>query len=253
MFFGSYEKLALLLSFIAGMLFCGRSAKDPKLSKETKAFFISTVATGVISVVVLGLTGIWEHHLQLIYFAQTLVLVGIAFSLSTQKIFASVVSGSTLLLLALLLSGTLSLNQYDGASSQTLSKLSYLSQTSPEITAFRTLYPNGAGFARLGQNTNVMPYGAANDALLCPDFAQYPFYSAERLSGILDCIKTAPTLVVDYSFERLKEAPDWWPRESQKQVMLDNWNEFVAEGESIIKSQYTCQQIESVRICDLSS
>lgn len=250
MFLGSKSKLLLLFSVIASMGFSGYMATQSRVEKKIKAFLIGTLATYIISIIVLGLTGIWEHHQQLIYFSQTLMLIYIAISLNSKKAFAKSSFGIAIVVLAILLSGTLNLRHYVASSGVIMTKTSYLTQESPETKAFRAIYPNGAGFARLGQNSSVIPHGAANDKLLCPEFGQYPFYSPERFRHILDCAKTVPALIVDGSFAHLDKVPDWWPREAQKQIMMENWNDFVTAGESMIKTQYSCKKLGNIRICN---
>lgn len=249
-FLGSKGKLLLLFSLIASISFSVYIATQSKVGKKIKAFLIGTFATYIISIIILGFTGSWDQHLQLMYFSQTLMLIYIAIDLNLKKAFTNLSFGIAIVVLAILLSGTLDLRHYVSSPREIMRKISYLTQESPETKAFRAIYPNGTGFARLGQNSNVIPYGAANDKLLCPEFAQYPFYSPERLRKILDCAKTASTLVVDGSFVHLDEKPDWWPREAQEKIMMENWNNFVTAGENIIKTQYSCENLETTRVCD---
>jgi hypothetical protein len=249
MFLDSPEKRLLLFSIIASISFSGYIATQTRVDKKNKAFLISTLATYLISLIVLGLTGIWDHHLQLIYFSQILMLIYIVMSLSS-KAFETFFFSLVIVVSAILLSGTSYLGHYVESPRIIMTKISSLTQESPETAAFRTMYPYGTRFARLGENTNVIPHGAANDKLLCPDFAQYPFYSPERLSNILACIKTSPTLVVDDSFSRYEKAPNGWPSESQKQLMIENWNDFVTAGEKIISTQYSCKRLGTTRICE---
>ena len=249
-FLGSKEKLLLLFSLIASISFSIYIATQSKVEKKIKAFLSGTFATYIISIIILGFTGSWDQHLQLMYFSQTLMLIYIAISLNSRKAFTNLSFGIAIVVLAILLSGTLNLRHYVASPNKIMTKISYLTQESPETKAFRAIYPNGTGFARLGQNSNVIPYGAANDRLLCPEFTQYPFYSPERFKKILDCAKTASTLVVDGSFVHLDDKPDWWPREAQEKIMMENWNNFVTAGENIIKTQYSCKNLETTRVCD---
>ena len=251
MFLGSREKLLLLLSLIASISFSGYIATQSRVEKKIKAFLIGAFATYIISIIVLGFTGSWDQHLQLVYFSQTLMLIYIVINLNLKKAFANSLFGIAIVALAILLSGTLNLPHYVASPREIMTKISYLTQESPETEAFRAIYPNGTGFARLGQNSNVIPHGAANDKLLCPEFAQYPFYSPERFRNILNCAKTAPTLVVDGSFVHLDDTPDWWPREAQEKIIMENWNDFVTEGESIIKTQYSCKKLGTTRVCEV--
>lgn len=250
MFLSSNKSNLLLLSLIASISFSGYIATQLKVEKKIKAFLIGTLATYFISIILLGLTGIWQHHLQLIYFSQTLMLIYVAINLKSKKAFANSLFGIAIVFLAILLSGALHLRHYVASPIKIMTRISSLTQAAPETEAFRAVHPTGARFARLGQNSNIIPYGAANDKLLCPEFAQYPFYSPERLDNILNCIKTAPTLVVDESFSRYDKADDGWPRESQKQIMVENWNDFVTAGENMIATQYSCKKLGTTRICD---
>ncbi|MBW4538097.1 MAG: hypothetical protein KME43_03010 [Myxacorys chilensis ATA2-1-KO14] len=250
MFLRSPKTLLLLFSLIASMGFSEYIAIQSRIERKIKAFLIGTLATCIISIIVLGLTGIWEHHLSLIYFSQTLMLICIAISINSKRIFAGSLFGIVIVVSAILLSGTPRVtSHYADNPMQIIPRIAALTQPSVDLKAFRSMYPNGTGFASLGQNTNVMPHGAANDRLMCPDFHQYAWYSPEKLRHILDCAKTAPTLVVDRKFVRLEEAPNFWPREAQKQILLKNWNDFVTAGERIIQTQYWCKNLESMRIC----
>lgn len=238
-----FSIIAIIISF------SGYIATQPTIEKKSKSFLISTLATYIMSIIILGLTGIWPHHLQLIYFSQTLILIYIATNFNSKKTFANSSVGIAIVVLAILLSGTLRLSHYVASPEEIMTTISLLKE-SPQTKAFRAIYPNGAAFARLGRNSNVIPHGAANDKLLCPDFAQYYFYSPERLSNILTCIKTSPTLIVDESFSRYDKAPSSWPKDAQKKIMMKNWNNFVEEGENIIKTQYSCKKLGTIRICD---
>ena len=249
LFLGNAEKRLLLLSLIASISFSAYIATQSSMEKKIKAFLIGTLATYIISIIVLVLTGLWPHHLQLIYFSQTLMLIYIAINLKSKKAFANLSFGIAIVALAILLSGTLRLDHYVSSPEEIMTKISHLTQESPETKAFRAIHPNGAGFARLGQNSNVIPHGAANDKLLCPEFAQYSTYSPERFRNILDCAKTAPTLVVDGSFAHWDKA-DYGPREAQKKIMRENWNDFVTAGENMITTQYSCKKLGTTRICD---
>ncbi|WP_254175421.1 hypothetical protein [Planktothrix tepida] len=242
--------LRIGLSIIAIISFSGYIATQPTVEKKSKSFLISTLATYIISIIILGLTGIWSHHLQLIYFSQTLILIYIAINFKPKKAFINSSFGIAFVVLAILLSGTLRLTHYVVSPQEIITKISSLTQEPPQTRAFRAIYPNGAAFARLGLNTYIIPYGAANDKLLCPDFAQYPFYSRERLDNILTCIKTSPTLIVDESFSLHHSRVSVLPRDAERKIIMENWNNFVTEGEKIITTQYSCKKLGTVRICN---
>lgn len=235
----------LLFSLIASMSFAGYIAVRSRLDRKTKAFFVSTLATCFLSILILGLTGIWWHHLSLIYFSEVLLLVCIAISFSSRRRFASSLAGIVIIISAILLSGT---ERYAQNPMKFIPRIVSLNQPSIELKAFQSVYPNGAKFARLGFGTNVIPHGAKNK-LMCADFHQYASYSPKRLSNILDCAKTASVLLVDSDFVRLDKAGGAWPKDAQEQILIKNWNDFVAAAETVLQSQYSCKNLNNLRIC----
>ncbi|MGB7085301.1 MAG: hypothetical protein WBD47_07085 [Phormidesmis sp.] len=250
MFTGMGAKWLLLASLIASMGFVGYVATRPSVEKMLKAFLISSLVTSVIAILILGLTGIWKHHLSLMYVSQTLLLIGIATGLNTQKLMPSSSFAAAIVACAILLSGTFSWRHYVELPTRIPERMERVAQDSPESTALMAIHPTGTAFARLGKNNHPIPYGAPDNRLLCPEFSQYHFYSSERFDNTLDCAKKAPTIVVDEDFVLLDEAPSWWPKDAQKQRITRDWNNFVTEGETILQSQYTCKTLEKVRVCD---
>ncbi len=253
-FIGTPEKQMLLASLIVSMSFAVYMVARASLTKASKALLTSSVAASIISILILGLTGLWHHHLSLTYASQTLILTGIAVSLSEKQRLRKILPNSlfsvVIVVCAIFLSGTLSWRHYVETPTRLPERIAHLAQASPEDIALTAIHPTGTVFARLGKNTQIIPYEAPNSRLLCPEFSQYYFYSPERLETILNCVKTAPTIVVDSAFAQLDEAPKWWPEDAQKQFILRDWNNFVTAGEAMLQSQYTCKSFEKVRICD---
>jgi uncharacterized membrane protein len=252
MFTGMSEKWLLLASLIVSMGFVAYVATRPSVAKTLRAFLISSLATSITAVLVLGLTGIWKHHLALMYVSQILTLVGITISLNAniQRRLPNPLFSTAIVACAIVLSGTLNWRHYVELPTRMPKRIERVAQVSPESIALLSVYPTGTTFARLGKNTQPIPYGAPNNKIICPEFSQYYFYSPERFENILDCVKTAPTIVVDDEFAQLDGAPAWWPEDAQKQRIMRDWNNFVTEGEKILQSQYTCQIFGKIRVCD---
>jgi predicted FMN-binding regulatory protein PaiB len=89
--------------------------------------------------------------------------------------------------------------------------------------------------------------------LVCPDFHQYVFYSAERLKNILDCVRIAPVLVIDPSFHRYEQPPNWLPIGADKQRIIDTWNHFVSAGEGMVRTHFSCKRFNQIRICSANA
>jgi hypothetical protein len=216
---------------------------------QARSFAVATLATSLFSLLILAMTGLWRHHLQIMYFGQTLTLIALAAMLSSQLKRSMPIAMIAVISLAVLLGGMPSFRHYLDSPAAVVKKLASASQESAESQSFKVASTNGEAFARLGQNSNVIPHGAAMDKLVCPDFHQYLFYSSKRLQTILDCVRTAPTLVIDPSFRRYEQPPHWLPIESDKQRIIDTWNHFVSAGETMVRTRFSCKRFDQIRIC----
>jgi hypothetical protein len=93
----------------------------------------------------------------------------------------------------------------------------------------------GAG-ARLGQNDDYgHAFGLNNWKLVCPRIDQYSFQSAKILNEVLSCASSAPTLIVTESFVHKEGRPIW--------------NQFIDNGEILLRSSYSCDAESGLRIC----
>ena len=220
---------------------------------QARSFAIATLATFLFSLFILANTGLWRHHLQIIYFGQTLILITLAAMLSSYLRRSRAITMISVILLAVLLSGMPGFPHYIDSPQAVVNKLVSATQESAESQSFRSAYPNGYAFARLGQNSNVIPHGAPMNKLVCPDFHQYVFYSAERLKNILDCVRIAPVLVIDPSFHRYEQPPNWLPIGADKQRIIDTWNLFVSAGEDMVRTHFSCKRFNQIRICSANA
>jgi hypothetical protein len=217
---------------------------------QARSFAIATLATFLFSLFILAIMGLWRHHLQIMYFGQTLILIALAAMLSSHlKRRSRPITMISVISLAVLLGGMPSFRHYIDSPAAVVKKLASASQDSAESQSFRLASTNGDAFARLGQNSNVIPHGSPMDKLACPDFHQYLFYSSERLQNILDCVRMAPTLVIDPSFRRYEQPPNWLPIEADKQRIIDTWNHFVSAGETMVRTRFSCKRFDQIRIC----
>lgn len=216
---------------------------------QARSFAIATLATFLFSLLILAITGLWRHHLQIMYFGQTLTLIGLAAMLPSQIKRSMPIAMISVFSLAVLLGGMPSFRHYIDSPAAVVKRLASASQESAESQSFKMASTNGDAFARLGQNSNVIPHGAPMDKLVCPDFHQYLFYTSERLQTILDCVRTAPTLVIDPSFRRYEQPPHWLPIEADKQRIITTWNHFVSAGETMVRTRFSCKRFDQIRIC----
>ncbi len=129
---------------------CGYVATRSSEEKKNKAFVIGVLTTYIISLIMLGFTGFWDTHQQLLYLPHVLMLIYLTIRFSARGEFSYWSFGIAMITLAVFLSGTIYLTDYVILPRQIKSEISNLTEYSSETVAFRSMYPDGTGFARLG-------------------------------------------------------------------------------------------------------
>jgi Glycosyltransferase family 87 len=108
-------------------------------------------------------------------------------------------------------------------------------RTPPEAQRLLTLGTTGS-YARLGQSDDQgHAAGVPEWHLSCRRFAQYPFDSKPILDDVLQCAATSPVLLISPSLTPEKDLPEW--------------NQFVADAESLINTRYNCSSADRIRVC----
>lgn len=228
----------ILLSLIALSLVSVRAGRrlEPKSrdAKQRTAYFLPLISL-ITSLIVLGMTGLWDHHGQILYVTSILTIIVIARWLPVSDKFGGFAASVIVLLCsAFVLGGTnLASNFTAGQSFRT--NLMSLGQMSPETKALLDFARQGT-YARAGSNDDVgHAFGLANWTLSCPRFHQYSFDSAASLAAVVACLPKAEAVVVSQSLVPVSNNPVW--------------NHFVDDVESLMKASYRCSPIGSERLC----
>ena len=201
----------------------------------TKTIWLCTLASLATGLVVLALTGHWDHHAQILYvpaILASLMLVRRSDSVAPLKSLPSVLA---LLSVALLLSGSSPPTAYVRSIRQMPSALAELAQLSDKASGLLSVGDSGT-YARVGMNDDGgHAYGLRMWHLECPRFHQYPFEPEDILGDVASCLPNADVIVVSSSAVPRAEYPAW--------------NRYLGDVEELLSSRYDCSAWESKRIC----
>jgi hypothetical protein len=255
---------------MALMVYVGLTRSD----RESRVYSASVIAVFVSSIAVLGKTGVWEHHLQLLAYPQILSL-SIGIPLLLLKLRTWHVNIFALLALAAAASGHSLATGFDGyrfnqsgrepellmGLRRSYTRLKGIIAAAPPFSSppyspgqnldYFKKNPAGGEFSVLSHGGRVIP-NRSIDVLRCPDFQQYAFYSKERLEGIQRCALDSKYLIIDKNFTPWKELPSlqWWPVDADRSRLMENWNFHVASTMKEVENYYLCTTHKQGLLCE---
>jgi hypothetical protein len=193
--------------------------------------------------VVLGFTGIWPHHAQILSVPAVLAVIGFIHFLQPVFNVRSVLPVVAFTALAFGLAGQASLTAYPESVMRSLANLPYslsrLGSIPPEARAVLSFGEHGT-YARVGENDDLgHAYGLRGWKLVCPKFHQYPFDSEQALRDVLACLPDAQAVIV---------SPSAYPIPGE-----EKWNSYIANVEAVLRLNYSCVDWGGERICMRSS
>ena len=201
-----------------------------------------TFASFIASYIVLSLTGLWDHHNQILYIPALLSII--IFSKFAELIFQDKPNLVILVtvILAVILAGpkpsTLLV-----AYSEMKQELSSLSSLSPEASAILSVSRTGK-YARIGTNDDQgHAYGLRNLKLVCPYFHLYPLAPISEktfFKKTLDCLPNADTIIISSTFS---------PMLNIGNVDNNPWKIFISNVAQLLESKYSCKKVNEVTVC----
>lgn len=230
-----------LLVLIVVCVVLVKTRKGNSLSSDKRDFVLwASVGSAMLgAVIVLGLTGLWKHHAQVLYVATILAAIGLIHYFQPVFNVRSAVPVAAFTGLAMCLSGQASLAAYPDTVARSISSsaqvLASLGSESPEARALLSVGEQGT-YARVGQNDDDgHAYGLSGWDLACPKFHQYPFDSVQTLRDVAACIPGAPVIIVSATAAPIAGNADW--------------NSYIASVEGTLSADYSCTQWDDKRIC----
>jgi hypothetical protein len=224
---GEAALITLAMVLISGGLWGNRERTSTVIAGACVSAFLG-------SLLVLAITGLWKHHLQILYIPSLLAMAGLAPLLDLTASRARLLTLGLVVMAGYLLAGTPEPGGYLRSFAAFHPSYAELSDLSPE--AQRLLRTGDAGaYARFGTNDDQgHAAGLRRWKLACPRFHQYYFEPAPLLNQVFECASTAPTLII---------SPDFGPTE------IPAWDEFVGRVEHLVKENYACDADSGLRIC----
>ncbi len=227
--------LMLLLILLVWLLAYSPFREQPS---HRLSLFASAVLSLPTTFLVLLLTGLWQHHNQLLHIPAVLALISLApvleNALNRKPLTAILVMGLT----AVLMSGPPMPKRYARAWLNSANAVAALRDPSPETKKLLTLAASGT-YARLGRNDDAgHAIGLDSWHLQCPRFHQYDFQPEAVLEPVFKCVSTADYLLIGTDFSK-EDAPNSDPY----------WDKFVSEAEQLLASHYDCDAPSGLRAC----
>ncbi|WP_407709774.1 hypothetical protein ACJJV6_01605 [Arthrobacter nitrophenolicus] len=231
--------VVILLMVISVLVAHMRRGTGLLASRRSLILWASVGASFFGGLAVLGFTGLWHHHVQVLYVPAVLAIVG--FMKLLQPVFnvRSALPAAAFTILAVLLGGQLSLGVYMTSVARSFSSMpqsfSEIGSIPSEARAVLTFGEQGT-YARVGQNDDLgHAHGLRGWKLACPKFHQYPFDSEQTLKDASECLSNAQVIIVSPTAVAI-------PR-------FETWNSYLSRVEDILRLKYDCTYREQERVC----
>lgn len=233
--------VAVLILLLTAWVVFARTRRGDRFRLDRRSLILSaSVGSSLLgAVLVLGFTGLWNHHAQVLYVAAVLASIGFIHLLQPMFDIGPALPVVTFTSLALCMSGLASPTAYLESVARSISSapayLQSLGSLSTEAQAVLSVGERGT-YARVGQNDDRgHAYGLANWELVCPRFHQYPFDSAQTLRDVSVCLPSAEVIVVSPTAAQISG--------------YELWNAYVERVEAMLRVHYSCTSWEDERIC----
>lgn len=190
--------------------------------------------TFVASMVVLGLTAIWNHHTQLLAVPAALALLAMFQAGPPRAVPRFVTLVTAALATAYLMGGATPLGQLIIKPSTAAQPIQQLDGISPEAASIADL--DIATYTRLGRNDQDAHARGLDDLdLACPDFQQYPFDPQSTYDRTLECLPDSDVVFVSTNFADQSEPAAYL--------------EFTTAARTILDRDFTCTDTEYGQRC----
>lgn len=238
--FGAREVLILVVAVAVALGTLWWARRQPEMPVDVRNLAIAIVAVTVAAFVVTAVTGMATLNNQILQLPVALTCALLARPLGSLlgRPTTAVACLVIVPVAAWLVGGVTAASEYRDALTFFRGSAGVLLQTPPDAQAILALGPTGS-YARLGgEYDDGHAKGLRDWQLVCPRTHQYFFQPAAILGPALECVATAPVVLVSPTFAPRPESLD-----------VPDWNEFVREGEAMLARDFICTPHEDFRIC----
>ena len=214
--------------------------KKKPLTDIDNLLWALSASTLLICILVILFTGIWAHHAQIYYVPA--IFTGLLFSrrLTITSPVLTVKPLVALFISALLLGGTVHVEQFVFSDVHIVKNVSALNEIQPLTRELLARAPSSS-YARAGTSDDYgHAYGLKKWHLACARFAQYGFDPPELLAKDANCLSKAQFIMVSPGFSKQSTTT------SQPQTSYEH---FLFELHTLLKTSYDCSRYPSGDIC----
>lgn len=239
----SSSSLTVILGCVAVLLFglsIRRVAEIPLKSREDWIMWVATAAALIMSVVVLALTGLADHHNQVLYIPAALCVLLLARWAQSISPIQPVTAIAALAVISLSISATnpvVWLISYHKAPST----IADSKRVPAEAAALLAVAGASGSYARFGSNDDGGHANGLSDWRLgCARFHQYSFLDDDTLQTYLSCITTVDAVIVSSgsTAQLLRTETMQDPLRGYARLVSDKLNE-----------RFDCTRVSAVTIC----
>jgi hypothetical protein len=202
-----------------------------------------TLISLIASLIVLGVSGMWDHHNQILYVPGVLSILLISKYMQEAINRKEILAMFCGLLMAILVGGPKNAEVFV-TYPEMKQKIFDLNSIPSEAKALLEVSSSG-NYARLGTNgSGVNSFGLRQWKLVCPYLEFYPKFSeafAEFQEKTLDCLPDADYIIVSPEFQ------EWLSVKSSDYSA--KWSDFILKLDFMLESDFRCSKKYDVLIC----
>jgi hypothetical protein len=202
-----------------------------------------TLISLIASLIVLAVSGMWDHHNQILYVPGVLSVLLVSKYMQKAINRKEVLAMFCGLLMAILIGGPKNAEVFV-TYPEMKQKIIDLNSIPSEAKALLEVNSSG-NYARLGTNgSGVNSFGLRQWNLVCPYLEFYPKFSeafAEFQEKTLDCLPDADYIIVSPEFQ------EWLSTKSSDYSAI--WSDFILRLDLILDSDFRCSKKYDVLIC----
>jgi hypothetical protein len=208
-----------------------------------KCLWKLTLISLVASLIVLGVSGMWDHHNQILYVPGVLSILLISKYMQEAINRKEILAMFCGILIAILVGGPKN-GEVFVTYPEMKQKIIDLNSIPSEAKALLEVSSSG-NYARLGTNgIGVNSFGLRQWNLVCPYTEFYPRFSeefAEFQEKTLDCLPHADYIIVSPEFQ------EWLSAKSS--AYSASWSDFIFRLDIMLKNDFRCSKKYDVLIC----
>ena len=199
---------------------------------ELTGLWWTTAAAFALAGITIAATGKWFHHAEIFAVSSTLALVLLAGWLANQRNASALIAAIAAAVVTYPLAATPPPGHYTSAFTDFSARWTEATTIEPLTRVLRDREPTSVAF--IGESV-PQAAGLEEWTIACRHVAQRPFNPEEIFTETLECLPSADMIVLTREF-----APE---------PNFPAFDAFIAGVEELTASQYSCEQVETFRIC----